>query len=172
MKRSEKTKLVEEVRQKLAKSPGCFLVDYKGLNVAAISKVRRELKNADAELKVIKNTLLKIASEGTQSQVLTEMMKGPTAVTIARNDVVAVAKVLVAMAKEFQNLKLKAGQISGKLLDEEGIRRLSEVPSREVLLSKLLGTMQAVPAGFVRVLSGVLVKFLRTLEAIKQQKEQ
>jgi large subunit ribosomal protein L10 len=170
MKKGEKEALVKETREKLQTCQGSFLVDYKGLTVASLSKIRRELKQADAELKVIKNTLLRIASEGTSTEALRDFMKGPTAIAVAKGDVIQAAKALVSMAKEFQDLKLKAGQISGKLIDEAGIKKLSEIPGREVLLSQLLGTMQAVPAAFVRVLAGVMVKFLNVLKAIEAQR--
>lgn len=170
MKRKEKEAIVGEIRQKLKTSQGTFLADYKGLSVASLSKMRRELRKANSELKVIKNTLLRIAADGTDSDVLKEHMKGPTAVIFAKGDVVQAAKVLISMAKEFKELKLKGGQISGRFLDEDTIKRLSEIPSREVLLSQTLGVLQAVPASLVRVLAGVMVKFLNVLRAIEAQK--
>lgn len=170
MKRKEKENLVRETREKLTKSQGTFLADYKGLTVASLSKIRRELRKVDGEFRVIKNTLLRLASEGTGSEVLKEHMKGPTAVVFAKGDVVQTAKVLMAMAKEFQDLKLRAGQISGKFIDEAAIGRLSEIPSRDVLLSRTLGLLQGVPASFVRVLNGVIIKFLQVLKAIEAQK--
>jgi len=170
MKKEEKEALVNEVKERLKQNQGTFLVDYKGLTVASLSKIRRELRRTNSDFQVIKNTLLRIASEGTASEALKDHMKGPTALVIARGDVIESAKVLVAMAKEFQELKLKAGQISGKVMDEAGIRKLSTIPSREVLLSQALGTLKAVPGSFVRVLAGVMVKFLNVLKAIEAQK--
>lgn len=172
MKRKEKEYFVSQLREKLNGSQGTFLADYQGLSVASLTKIRRELKATGGEFRIIKNTLLRIASEGTPSYVMKDYMKGPTAVTFATGDLVGTAKVLVNMAKEFEALKLKAGQISGKLIDEGAIKRLSEIPSREVLLSKTLGILQGVPGSFVRVLAGVMGKFLNVLKAIEAQKAQ
>mgnify|MGYP001047069246 CR=1 FL=1 len=170
MKKEEKEALVKKVKEKLKQNQGTFLVDYKGLSVASLSKIRKELRRVDSDFQVIKNTLLKIASEGTASEALKDYMKGPTALVVSGKDVVESAKVLVAMAKEFQDLKLKAGQVSGKVIDEAGIRKLSTLPSWDILLSQALGTLKAVPGSFVRVLAGVMIQFLNVLKAIEAKK--
>lgn len=171
MDKLEKKELVERIHSRLEKASGTFLVDYKGLNVEAISKLRKDLKDVNAEFEVVKNRLLKLASEGTETGLCKEYMQGPTAITVSYEDVVGPAKVLMEFAKKFENLSVKSAQISGKLIDEAGVKRLSDLPGREVLLAQALSAMQAVPAGFVRVLSGIISQLMNVLKAIEQQKE-
>jgi large subunit ribosomal protein L10 len=170
MKRQEKEKLIADLNGRLAKARGTFLVDYKGLNVEAISRLRFELRKTGAELKVVKNRLLKRASEGTGTALMKDHMQGPSAIAVTSEDVVAPAKVLVTFAKDFEHLKIKSGQITGRVMDSEAVKRLASLPGREVLLAQVLSAMQAVPASFVRVLNGITLKLLYALKAIEQQK--
>jgi large subunit ribosomal protein L10 len=170
MKKTEKEEFVAELHSRLENSPAAFLVDYQGLNVDAMNRLRNELRKAGAEFQVVKNRLLKLASRQTPGEVMESYMSGPSGITLASEDVVAPAKALVEFGKEFGQLKIKAGHISGKFTDPEGIKRLAELPSRDVLLAQTLSAMQAVPASFVRVLNGVTVKFINVLRAIEQQK--
>ena len=170
MKKTEKEKFVADLHTRLENTAGSFLVDYQGLNVDAMNRLRNELRKAGAEFQVVKNRLLKLASRETPSEVIQSHMTGPSGLTLAGDDVVAPAKVLVDFAKEFSHLKIKAGQISGKVSGPDGIKRLAELPSRDVLLAQTLSAMQAVPASFVRVLNGVTVKFINVLRAIEEQK--
>jgi large subunit ribosomal protein L10 len=170
MKKTEKETFVAELHSRLQNTAGTFLVDYQGLNVDAMNKLRSELRKAGAEFQVVKNRLLKLASKDTPSEAIQSDMTGPSGITLASDDVVAPAKVLVDFAKDFNQLKIKSGQISGKVSGPEGIKRLAELPGRDVLLAQTLSAMQAVPASFVRVLNGVTVKFMNVLKAIEQQK--
>ena len=99
-------------------------------------------------------------------------MQGPTAVAITYEDVVGSAKALINFAKDVKQFTIKSGQISGTVLDIEAIKRLAELPGKEVLLAQALSTMQAVSASFVRVLSGIFIKLLYVLKAIEQKKEE
>ena len=171
MDRVEKKELVERLHARLEKANGTFLVDYKGLNVEAISRLRKNLKDVNAEFEVVKNRLLKLASEGTETLLCKEHMNGPTAITVSYEDVVGPAKVLMEFAKDFENLNVKIAQISGKVIDSAGVKRLSDLPGRDDLLAQTLSVMQAVPASFVRVMNGVLSQFMYVLKAIEQQKE-
>ncbi len=170
MLRVEKKEFVAKLHERLEKAQGTFLVEYKGLNVEAITRLRRELRKVDAELQVVKNRLLKLASRETPTALIEEHMHGPTAITVTREDLAGPAKVLVEFAKEFDQLKIKCGQISGKVIDLSTINRLAELPGRDVLLAQTLSAMQAVPASFVRVLNGLLLKLLYALRAIEKQK--
>ena len=171
MDRQEKEKFVADLHTRLERAQGTFLVEYKGLDVKAMSRLRKELRNADVELQVIKNRLLKRASQETDTALIEDYMQGPTAIALTYEDLVAPAKVLVNFAKEFQQLKIKYGQISGKMLDVDAVKRLSELPGRDVLLAQTLSAMQAVPTSFVRVLNGIMTKLLNVLSAIQQEKE-
>ena len=172
MNKEEKKDFVADLHTRLEKAEGTFIVDYKGLNVEAINRLRRELKKVDAEFQVIKNRLLKLASEETTTGLIQEHMQGPSAIALTYEDVVSPAKVLIEFAKDFQALKIKAGQISGKVVQTDGIRRLAELPGREVLLGRVLSVMLGVPSSFVRVLNGVVVKLLNVLTAIEAQKRE
>lgn len=172
MNKEEKERFVADLHERLGKSQGIFLVDYQGLNVESMNKLRNELRKTGAELEVIKNRLLKLASKDTDTAAIEESMVGPSAVTFAYEDVVAPAKVLSNFASEFKKMKIKQGQISGKAIDEAGIKRLADLPGRDVLLAQALSAMNAVPGSFVRVLNGVITQLLYALKAIEQQKSE
>jgi large subunit ribosomal protein L10 len=171
MDRQTKERFVADLRQRLEKAQGAFLVDYQGLNVDSINRLRNELRKTDTEFRVVKNRLLKLASKGTPTEAMETHMQGPSAIALSYEDVVSSAKVLVEFAKDFEHLEIKGGQISGRTIDPQVIKRLAALPSREVLLAQTLSAMQAVPASFVRVLNGVIAKLLYVLNAIEQQKQ-
>jgi len=170
LKKIEKEQFVDDLKERLRGAKGTFLVDYQGLNVENMNRLRSELRKAEVELRVVKNRLMKIASEDTETGVLKDSMIGPSALVISYDDVVAPAKALVEFAKDFHQLKIKCGQISGKAVDGDGIKRLAALPSREALLAQVLSAMQGAPAGFVRVLSRAIAQVLNVLKAIEQQK--
>ncbi len=172
MNREEKKVFVADLHDRLEKAEGSFLLDYKGLNVDAMSKLRGELREMNAEFHVVKNRLLKRACEETHTIALKDYMEGPTAIALTYEEAISPAKVLVNFSKEFKTFKIKSGQVSGRIMDAETIKRLAELPGREVLLAQALSAMQAVPASLVRVLNGVLVQFLNALKAIEQQKSE
>jgi large subunit ribosomal protein L10 len=170
MNREEKEKFVADLYGQLEKAQGTFLVDYKGLNVEALNRLRKELKQAGAEIQVVKNRLLKLASDKTDTALIKDYMQGPSAIAVAYEDVLAPSKVLVEFGKDFEQLIIKSGQIYGKLIDVEAIRRLAELPGKDVLLAQALSAMQAIPASLVRVLNGLMAKLLNVLRGIEQQK--
>jgi len=171
MNRKDKQKLVADFRSRFEKARGTFLIDYKGLNVEAMSRLRTELKKVDTEFQVAKNRLLKLACQETDTALLQDQMRGPSAVVLTYDDVVGPAKVLAESAKDYKQLRIKCGQISGKVINAEAIKRLAELPSRDVLLAQALSAMQGVPASLVRVLNGLIAKLLFALKAIEKQKE-
>lgn len=172
MNREKKEEFVAEMKARLERAHATFLVDYQGLNVDAMNSLRQELRKVDAEIQVMKNRLLKLASQDTDTASIQEHFVGPCAVAITYEDAVGPAKVLIEQSKDSKHLKVKAGQIEGKFVDFAGIKRLAELPSREILLAQVLAGMQAVPASFVRVLSGVTLKLLYALKAIENQKNE
>jgi len=170
LKKSDKEAFVEDMKGRLEKARATFLVDYQGLDVEALNKLRGELRKVDAEFQVVKNRLLKLASQETETGSMKEHFVGPCALAISYEDMVAPAKVLVNQSNELKNLEIKVGQISGKIMDFDGIKKLAQLPSRDVLLSQVLSAMQGVPASFVRVLNGTAVKLVNVLKAIEEQK--
>ncbi len=171
MNRKEKENFVADLHSRLEEAQGTFLLDYKGLKVEEINRLRNELRNSGAEFQVVKNRLLKLACDETHTELIKNQMQGPSAITIAFEDVIGPAKILVDFARDFNQLQFKSGQISGKRVDEEAIKTLARLPGREVLLSQALAAMRAVPTGFVRVLSGIMSQLLNVLKAIEIQKE-
>lgn len=172
MNREEKENIVEELSGKFAKAKIAIVTDYRGLTVAAFQEVRRELKKSNSEIRVAKNTLIRKAVKGTQFESMESYLTGTTAVAVSYADPIAPAKILVEFVKNNQKMEIKGAVLDGKMLTQEEIVSLSKLPSKEVLLSKLLSVMLAVPTNFVQVLSGVPRKMLYMLQAIKDQKEQ
>lgn len=172
MNKNNKQQVVAEMHEKLARAKAVFLADFRGMSVDKATTLRNDLRTAEVEYKVVKNTLLELASADTDAAVLAPYYKGPTAVALTYSDPVAAAKVLAKYAKEQQaTFKLKAGVLSGKIITVPDIQALSELPSREVLIAKMLGSMNAPATNFVGVLAAVPGAFVRALDAIRQQKE-
>ncbi|MBN1277641.1 MAG: 50S ribosomal protein L10 [Deltaproteobacteria bacterium] len=170
MNKLEKEKFVNDFNRRLKEAEGVFLLDYQGLNVEIINRLRNELKKTGSEFQVAKNRLLKLASKETETEVIKEYMKGPSAIALAYDDLVGPAKVFVDFSKTYEQLKIKCGQISGRLIDRDAIKRLAELPGRDVLLAQVLAAMKGVPASFVNVLCAVISNLLNVLKAIEEQK--
>lgn len=172
MNRKEKKELVDNLHDRLDRAQGSYLVDYQGLKVESINRLRRDLREVNAEFEVVKNRLLKLACKDTDSEVITDSMQGPTAIALTYDDVAGPAKALVDFAKEFENLEIKRAQISGKPLDAEGVKKLAALPGRDVLLGQTLSVMQAVPTSFVRLLGGMVGQLMNVLKAIEEKKSE
>ena len=172
MKKEEKEALVADMAERLKRAQATYVVDYQGLNVEIMNALRKELRKNKSEFQVVKNRLLKLACKETGTSAIKDHFVGPCAMAISYDDVVAPAKVLVAYAKKSERLKLKVGQIGGKMFDQEGIRRVAELPAREVLLAQAFSAMQAVPGSLVRVLNAVVANFLNVLKAIEGKKSE
>ena len=172
MNKENKKQIVAELKDKLQQATAVFLADFRGMNVEKATNLRNELRKADVEYKVVKNTLLELASQDTDKSGLSQHFTGPTAIALTYTDPVSAAKVLSKFAKEQQQtFKLKAGVLSGKVISVPEIQALADLPSREVLLAKMLGSMNAPVTNFVGVLAAVPGSFVRVLGAIKAQKE-
>lgn len=171
MNRDNKQELVTEMHERLTRAKAVFLADFRGMDVGKATSLRNELRSASVEYKVFKNTLLDRASQGTDMECLSPYLTGPTAIAISYDDPVSAAKVLSKFAKDPQGkFVLKVGVLSGKLLDVKQIQALAELPSREVLLAKMLGSMQAPATNFVGVLAALPGSLVRALDAIRAQK--
>lgn len=167
---AEKQATVTEIREKLEKAKGAVLADYRGLNVADATKLRRTLREAGVEFRVLKNTMTRIAAQEAGIQGLDSYLEGPTAVAFGFTDLVAPAKILSQFAKENKNLVIKAGIVEGKVVNEEGVKALADLPPKEVLIAKMLGSMQAPLSGLVNVLQGNIRNLVYALEAVRKQK--
>ena len=172
MNKESKQQVVAEMHDKLQRAKAVFLADYRGMSVGQATALRDELRKAAVEYKVVKNTLLELASKDTDKEALNPYYAGPTAIALSYDDPVAAAKVLAKFAKEQTNpFTLKAGLLSGKTISAADIQALADLPSREVLIAKMLGSMQAPATNFVGVLAAVPGSFVRALDAIRAKKE-
>ncbi len=171
MKKSGKEELVKELIEKMGAAKVAFLADYRGIDVEAANTLRGQLHKANVEYRVVKNTFLKLAIKGTDNECLSEFLNGPTSLTIAKEDPVAPAKVLSDFAKANKHFELKCGVLDGKLLSVEDIVALADLPSREVLLAKVLGSLMAPASNFVGVLAAMPRSLVQVLGAIRDQKQ-
>ena len=150
-----KKPIVEEISANIADAQGIVLVNYSGLTVAQDTQLRKELREAGVVYKVYKNTMMHRAFEGTQCEELIQHLHGTNAIAISATDATAPARILAKFAKTAPQLELVAGVVEGGYYDQAGIKALSEVPSREELLGKLLGSIQSPIANFARVISQI-----------------
>ncbi len=171
MKRSEKEKVVEALHEKFSRARAVLITDFRGLDMSAMNELRSQLRGASVEYRVVKNTLMTRAADGTDMTLLKEHFFGPCAVALSYEDPVAPAMILMKFSEDNPALEVKAGVVEGQVVDLAGIKRLSKLPPHEVLLTQLVSLMNAPVSGLVMVLSGVLRNFVGVLEAIKRQKE-
>lgn len=153
--REEKRLLVEALTTKLRESTCTVVTDYRGLNVAQVTELRKQLREAGVEFQVLKNTLVKRATAQAQLTGLDEVLSGPTAIAFSKEDPVAPAKILNEFAKKNENLQIKAGVVEGKVVDVNQIKALADLPSREGLLSMLLSVLQAPIRNFALAVKAV-----------------
>lgn len=172
MKLEEKQQIVSDLEDKFARSQIVVLTNFNGLDVATLSSLRKQLREAKVEYRVVKNSLLARASANNSVGLIKDKFKEASGVAYSFEDPVAPAKVLSAFAKENEKFKIKAGVLQGKVLDAKAIEALSSLPSREALLGQLLSVMVGVPTAMVRALNNIPQKFLYVLTALKEQKEQ
>ena len=171
MDRKTKELVANELHEKLKDFDLAVLAHYSGLNVEKLTALRNALRKTDTELRVVKNTLLKIASKETDLSLLQDHFKGPLAIALNHSDVVETAKVLVEFAKKNAELEIKAGMLKGKVITREQLSTLAALPSRDVLLGKLLSVFVGVQTGLVNVLSAVPRSFVQVLDAYRAKKE-
>ena len=166
----DKKAVVAEVSAQVANAQVIVVAEYRGLEVGDVTVLRANARKAGVYLRVLKNTLARRAVSGTPFEGLADKLVGPLIYGISA-DPVAAAKLLNEFAKSNEKLVVKAGAMPNQVMDLHGIKALATLPSREELLAKLLGTMQAPIAQFVRTLNEVPGKFVRTLAAVRDAKE-
>lgn len=153
-----KQPIVDEIKKYAADAKAVVLVDYRGMTVEQDTALRKELREAGITYKVYKNTLVKRAFEGTDFVQLNEHLEGPTAVAFGSDDATAPARILAKYVKDVDALEFKASVIEGTYYDEKGTAVIAAIPSREVLLSRLLGSLQSPITNFARVLKQIAEK--------------
>ena len=153
-----KQPIIDEIRALLDGAVSATVVGYRGLTVSEDTQLRKTLREAGVQYKVFKNTLIKRAAEGTDFSQLDGFLEGPTAIAVSRDDATAAARILAKFAKTAPKLELKGAVVEGKLYDEKEVQALAEIPSREELLGRLLGSIQSPVTNFARVLKQIAEK--------------
>ncbi|QSZ27168.1 50S ribosomal protein L10 [Aceticella autotrophica] len=166
-----KEKVVKEFKEKLSKSQSVIFTNYSGLTVENDMNLRRKFKESNAEYKVYKNTLMALAVKELGYDEAIKYLEGPTSVAFGYGDPVTPAKIIVEFSKDNKGIEFKAGIVDGKVIGPEEVKKLSELPSREELVAKALGSMKAPINNFVFVLSGMLRGLVVALNAVKEKKE-
>lgn len=169
--RPEKAAKVEEIKALLAGSKCTILVNFKGLIVAQDTVLRRKMREAGVKYTVVKNTLLRIAAKELEIEGLEPALEKNTAIAVAPEDPVAVAKIICEFAKTNKALEVKLGILDGQVIDATAVKALAELPPKEVLIAKLLGSMNSPITGFVNVLQGTIRNVVYALDAVRKQKE-
>ena len=169
--RQEKVAMIAEIKAELMKAKGVVLADFRGIKVAQDTKLRRKVREAGVHYTVIKLNMASIAAKEAGIEGLDDFLKGPLAMVTSDTDPVAPAKLISEFSRENKVLEIKGGLVEGKVINADAVKALASLPSREVLIARVLGSMQAPITGLVNVLQGNIRKLVYTLEAVRQQKE-
>ena len=170
MSKTERQETVDTLSKRFKASPNLYVTDFTGLNVLRMTEFRRRLRAAGVEYVVVKNTLAQRALAANAVTGLEGHLKGPTGIVLAGADPVAAAKVLADFAKEFEKPAIKIGLVDGRPVTPAQVKRLADLPPREVLLAQLAGYIQAPMAQFAGVMNGLLYQMVGALEALRAQR--
>ena len=168
---SEKQAIVAALTERIQNAGSGVFVDYKGINVAQDTELRRKMREAGVHYNVVKNTLLRIAAQEAGIEGLEPVLEHNTAIAVSPEDPVAVAKVVCEFAKTNDKLKVKVGILDGKVISAEEVKAVASLPPKEVLIAKVLGSMNAPITGFVNVLQGTIRNVVYALDAVRKAKE-
>ena len=153
-----KQPIVAEISEVIKDAQSVVLVDYRGLTVEEDTALRKQLREAGVNYKVYKNTLMNFAFKGTDFEALAPYLTGPSAIAVSTDDATAPARIIAEFAKKAKNLEIKAGVVEGDLYDAKGMVAIASIPSRDVLISKLLGSLQSPITNFARVIKQIAEK--------------
>jgi large subunit ribosomal protein L10 len=169
--KAQKVELVKELTEKIKEAKSSIFVDFKGLKVKDSTDLKKELRKSDIEYTVVRKTLLDIAlkNAGIVGVSITDM-EGQIAVSLSNSDEVAAAKIIDKFSKTNENIKMLGGVLGKQVMNEKEVKALAKIPSKEELLAKLVGTLNAPVSGFVNVLAGNLRGLVSVLNAVKEQK--
>ncbi|MCI5721166.1 MAG: 50S ribosomal protein L10 [Firmicutes bacterium] len=158
--KQQKQVIIDEIKAKLETAQSAVVIDYMGITVEQADAMRKKLREANVDYTVYKNTLMKRAIEGTAFAPLADVLEGPSAIAISSEDATAPARTLNEIIKDYKKMEFKAGIVEGEFYDKAGIEQIAEIPSRDVLIAKFMGSIQS-----------PVSKFVRTLQAIADEKE-
>ncbi len=167
---NKKKEIVKEMAEKIRNAKGLVLADYRGLTVQQDTELRRALRAAGVEYRVVKNTLTMFAMKENKIEGIGKFLEGPTSIAMSETDPIAPAKVMSEFAGKFEKLEIKTGLLEGKVISVEGVNDLARLPSKEVLIARALGGMKAPLSGLVNVLNGNLRGLALVLNAIAEKK--
>lgn len=153
-----KQPVVEEIISKIDGAQSLVLVDHRGLTVQQDTDLRKQLREAGVFYKVYKNTMMNFAFKGTEFEGLSDLLNGPSAIAVSKDDATAPARIICEFAKTAKNLEVKGGVVEGRVIDVKGVEEVSQIPSREVLLGRLFGSMQSPVANLARVIKQIVEK--------------
>ena len=147
--------IIDEIKAKLDGAQSAVVIDYMGTTVAQADAMRKKLRDANVDYTVYKNTLIKRAIEGTEFAPLAEVLDGPSAIAISKEDATAPARVLKEVIDEFKKMEFKAGVVEGTFFDQNGIKEIASIPSRDVLIAKFMGSIQSPVSKAVRTFQAI-----------------
>lgn len=168
----QKKLVVAEIRAKLESAKSVVFIDYRGLTVAEVTDLRAQFRKAGVEYQVLKNTLIKIAANDMGITALDNILEGPTAVAFSMEDPAVAAKIINEFAKKTKKTEVKAGLLEKEVLDAKGVQALADLPPKEVLIAKIMGSLNAPITNFVGVLSATLRSLVYALDAVRKTKEE
>ena len=154
----QKQAIIDEIKDKFERAESAVVIDYMGITVEQADAMRKKLREANVDYTVYKNTLVKRAIDGTKYEALAEVLEGPSAFAFSYSDATAPARVLNESIKEFKKMEFKGGFVEGDYYDKEGIVQIADIPSRDVLISKFMGSIQSPIANFARVVKQIAEK--------------
>lgn len=147
--------IIDEIKEKLDKAESAVVIDYIGTTVEEANKMRKKLREANVDYTVYKNTLMKRAVAGTKYEPLADVLEGPSALAISYDDATAPARVLNESIKEYKKMELKGGVVEGEFYDKDGIQQIADIPSRDVLIAKFMGSIQSPVSKLVRTFQAI-----------------
>ena len=168
MLKVEKGKTVDELREKLSLTKSLFLTDFRGLNVEQMTDLRRDLKEKKAEYRITKNSLIRLAARESRFEGVLDYLKGPTGLVFSFEDPVSPAKVLYEIHKKVEKPKIKIIWMEGKLLDENQLKGLAALPTKDVILTQIVFGLNSPLANLVGTLQGVMRNFVGVLDAVRE----
>jgi large subunit ribosomal protein L10 len=167
-----KVQTVAEIKERFKSSGSVVLIDYRGINVEQVTQLRKQFREAGVEYVVLKNTLVKRALSELPVDAMDDLLEGPSAFAFGVKDPVAPAKVIMEFIAKTKNehLKVKGGLIDGRRIDPKGVKALADLPPREVLIARIMGSLNAPVTNFVGVLSATLRSLVYAIDAVRKQK--
>ena len=171
LSRENKQQIINSLNDRFKSNPSIFVLEYKGLTVKELEKIRKELKSVSSEIKIVKNTLLRKASEDTEADQISDLFVGSTAIAFCTDESSAVAKVFVKSAKDYEQFSIKGGLLEGKKVDVTDIEQISKLPTRIELIAQFAGLLNSPMSGFLYSLQNMQSKLLHALYALKEKKE-